>query len=60
MNRTNSQKGFTLVELAVYMVVASIAITLAAHMFTVASVSNVDTRKRAEMGRDIQEMLFFV
>ena len=60
MNRMNSQKGFTLVELAVYMVVASIAITLAAHMFTAAAVSNADTRKRAEMGRDIQEMLFFV
>ena len=60
MRTLHGQKGFTLVELAVYMVVASIAVTLAAHMWSTASVSNADTRKRAEINADMQEILFFL
>ncbi|MBP5188975.1 MAG: prepilin-type N-terminal cleavage/methylation domain-containing protein, partial [Fibrobacterales bacterium] len=60
MKKLHGQKGFTLVELAVYMVVASIAVTLAAHMWSTASVANADTRKRAEINADMQEVLFFL
>ena len=60
MRNLKGQRGFTLVELAVYMVVASIAVTLAAHMWSMASVSNADTRKRAEINSDMQDILFFL
>ncbi|MBO7500340.1 MAG: prepilin-type N-terminal cleavage/methylation domain-containing protein [Fibrobacterales bacterium] len=60
MKNLNGQRGFTLVELAIYMVVASIAVTLAAHMWSMASVSNADTRKRAEINADMQDVLFFL
>ena len=60
MKNLNGQRGFTLVELAIYMVVASIAVTLAAHMWSMASVSNADTRKRAEINADMQDILFFL
>ena len=60
MKNLKGQRGFTLVELAIYMVVASIAVTLAAHMWSMASVSNADTRKRAEINADMQDVLFFL
>ena len=60
MKNLNGQRGFTLVELAIYMVVASIAVTLAAHMWSVASVANADTRKRAEINANMQDVLFFL
>lgn len=60
MRRFKQQYGFTLVELMIYSVVASIAITLAFHIWSNAAISGNDTRRRFAMSRDMQEMLFFV
>ena len=55
-----SSRGFTLVELMVYMVVASIAVIIAARFFLDVTIMSADSKKRVKLGDEAQNIMLFL